>query len=466
MGEKVVNLCPSQTDTLKMVKEESATRQSTAANSVGSEELRKPHEMIVMMPRSGRITLTGRRVYNALLHVSQAQMRVMNEMPPADFLFRAPLAFLLRATGSSGEQRTAAKKYLKEMRGLEVDWESTAAGDGMKWKGFSMLSEVILEECRGENWVSWSYPPTLMSALREPTRWAKLDLEILGKLGTYTALALYEICARYRDNPSGLTSRKPVSWWADALSNTPSGSDRREWRKFKNEKLNAAIEEVNRETEIDIELIEHKQGRAVEEAQFSVRKKHRVPVAKKTEVVDLDLIQKALQLGIREIKLDPLLQEYGDDAVRMALNHLESRTASKQYRPIENTHSYLRTVLRSGGVTPVSDSISDGPLGSDVAPQLLRANIGRPASNKVTTPDSSEEVQRLQKIRSELEAMSTETRQVFVNQAVVKLIEKGLFTPVIRRRFEQGDDLHGVLGAMVIKCFDESKLREKENVEH
>lgn len=428
--------------------EESTLRNGTATTSTGGEELRKPHEMIVMMPRSGRITLTGRRVYNALLHQSQAQMMAMKDMPSADFLFRAPLVSLLRATGSSGEQRTAAKKYLKEMRGLEVDWESTAAGDGVKWKGFSMLAEVILEERNGENWVSWSYPPTLMSALREPTRWAKLDLEVLGKLGTYTALALYEICARYRDNPSGLTSRKPVSWWADALSNTPAGTDRREWRKFKNEKLKAAIAEVNRETEIDIDLIEHKQGRAVEEAQFSVRKKHRTAAPQKFEVIDLELIQKALQLGIREVKLDPLIQEFGDEAVRSALTHLESRTANRQFRPIENSYSYLRTLLRGGGVNTPSDTGS--PL---VQPPLT--DTGRPTAADVVAPASHDEALRLQKLRADLESMIADDRRIFVNQAVSKLIEKGLFTPVIRRRFEQGDELHGVLGAMVIQCYAE-----------
>jgi hypothetical protein len=386
-------------------------------------------------------------------------MMVMKDMPSADFLFRAPLVSLLRATGSSGEQRTAAKKYLKEMRGLEVDWESTAAGDGVKWKGFSMLSEVILEERNGENWVSWSYPPTLMTAIREPTRWAKLDLEVLGKLGTYTALALYEICARYRDNPSGLTSRKPVIWWADALSNTPPGSDRREWRKFKNEKLKAAIAEVNRETEIDIELIEHKQGRAVDEAQFSVRKKLRSPLSMKVDVVDLELVQKALQLGIREIKLDPLIQEFGEDAVRAALSHLEARTVNRQFRPIENSYSYLRTVLRSGGLTPTSTPVLDGSSTVEQNKNHLNVEPTRRVVAKADLPPSSEESLRLQQMRSELEAMSADDRRVYVSQAVSKLIEKGLFTPVIRRRFEQGDELHGVLGAMVIQCYSERTHR-------
>lgn len=210
-------------------------------------ELNKPHEMIVMIPRSKRVTLTGRRIYNALLQVSQVRLTAMQTMPAADFMFEAPLQSILRTSGSAGEDRTAAKRYLKEMRGLEVDWESTAPGDGVKWRGFSMLSEVAIEVRKGENWVSWSYPPTIMAALREPSRWARINLDVLAGLSTYAAVALYEICARYRDNPSGVTSRKPVAWWADALSHAPGATERREWRKFKNERVNPAVEEINAE---------------------------------------------------------------------------------------------------------------------------------------------------------------------------------------------------------------------------
>ena len=119
-------------------------------------ELRKPHEMIVMIPRSRRVTLTGRRLYNAMLQVAQSRLVAMDSMPKADYMFEAPLPALLRTTGSSGEDRTAAKRYLREMRGLEVDWESTAPGDSVKWRGFSMLSEVAIEVRNGENWVAWS----------------------------------------------------------------------------------------------------------------------------------------------------------------------------------------------------------------------------------------------------------------------------------------------------------------------
>ena len=49
-------------------------------------ELRKPHEMIVMMPRSARVTLTGRRIYSALLQVAQTRLVALPAMPAADFM--------------------------------------------------------------------------------------------------------------------------------------------------------------------------------------------------------------------------------------------------------------------------------------------------------------------------------------------------------------------------------------------
>jgi hypothetical protein len=221
-----------------------------AASSTESLELRKPHEMVVLMPRTRRVSLTGRLLYNVLLQLSQDRLTSMPAMPPADYMFEAPIPALLRTSGASVEDRTKAKRYLKEMKTIEVDWESTAPGDGIKWRAFNMLSEVVIEQRRGENWVQWSFPPSIMSALREPMRWARLDLEVMARLGTYAAVALYEICARYRDNPGGVTSRKPVTWWVDALSSAPPGTEKRQWRKFKNERLKAAVEEINRETDL------------------------------------------------------------------------------------------------------------------------------------------------------------------------------------------------------------------------
>ena len=414
-------------------------------------ELRKPHEMIVMLPRSARVTLTGRRIYSALLQVAQTRLVALPAMPAADFMFEAPLAAILRTTGSSGSERTAAKKYLIEMRSLEVDWESTAPGDGVKWRGFSMLSEVALEQRRGENWVSWSYPPTIMAALREPHRWARIDLDVLAKLGSYTAVALYEICARYRENPSGVTSRKPVAWWVDALSNGP-GSERREWRKFKNERVKDAIVEINAETDLDVDLIEHKQGRVITEVQFAVRKKRQVsaPRFSSSEPVDATLVMRAETLGIREIKLEGLLKEFGDDRVRAQIEVLERRAANKTLRTIDNAFSYLRSLLRN------EPAFEESPKKSHASsPAVVPAAPPPPApARPIPSVDGSAWLrEQIEAMKREVAALEPAVLRRWVDQALQDLSRKGALNAVISRRARQGDVLHGLLGSAVVYAY-------------
>lgn len=442
------------------------TARSATDSSQESVELRKPHEMIVMVPRSKRVTLTGRRIYNALMQVSQARLSAMEHMPPADYMFEAPLPAILRTTGSSGEDRTAAKRYLREMRGLEVDWESTAPGDGVKWRGFSMLSEVAIEVRNGENWVSWSYPPTIMAALKEPKRWARIDLDVLASLSSYAGVALYEICARYRDNPGGVTSRKPVAWWADALSQAPAGSERREWRKFKNERLKPAIDEINAETDLEIELVEHKQGRAVVEVQFAVRKKRvDAKVRQSGDVVDANLVLRAESLGIRELKLEGLIKEFGEAAVRTNVEVLERRTANRSLRGVDNAYSYLRSLLRNEGAAPLPAAV---PRHEEVAVPDIEAELGdrtlSPSEMRIAAeiekrhapaPASDWLNERIAVLREELAAMAPERRNVFVESAIQELTSKGLMTAVISRRVAQGDVLHGMVGAIVVRHYAE-----------
>jgi len=408
-------------------------------------ELRKPHEMVVMVPRSARVTLTARRIYTVLLQVSQARLGSMETMPLADFLFEAPLATILRTTGSDASDRTAAKRYLGEMRSLEVDWESTAPGDGVKWRGFSMLSEVALEVRRGETWVSWSFPPSIMSALREPSRWARIDLDVLARLGTYASVALYEICARYRDNPGGVTSRKPVGWWTDALSNMPGG-DRREWRKFKNERIKEAVDEINQETDLEIELIEHRQGRTVHEVQFAVRRRSKVAAVRTgtQSPVDANLVLRAETLGIREIKLDGLIKEFGDALVREKIEALEKRAGNSSLRVVDNAYSYLRSLLRN--VPPVSTV--------PTVVEVLEIPAAPAEPPPPAVPTAAELVgERIRAMKREIEALPAAERQLWVDRALQQLAAKGMLTGVISRRATQGDVMHGLLGSVIVQTY-------------
>ena len=178
--------------------------------------IKQPHEMIVLKPVGPhKVTLIGRRLYSALLATSQQELNGV--VPLATHTFEAPLQSLLKFSGGDGNERTVARRYFQEMQELSVSWESTAPGDGVKWVGLNMLSQAKILVRGGQTWVSWAFPPEIMEMIISPDRYAVWNLRVSSQLGTYSALALYEICARYRDNPSGVTSRKSSDWWIDAL---------------------------------------------------------------------------------------------------------------------------------------------------------------------------------------------------------------------------------------------------------
>ena len=421
--------------------------------------LRKPHEMIVMVPKSATVTLTARRIYTVLLQVAQTRLDRLQAMPAADFMFEAPLLAILKGTGSKGGDRTAAKKYLAEMRSIEVDWESTAPGDGIKWRGFSMLSEVVLEVRRGENWVSWMFPPSIMTALMDPQRWARIDLDVLARLNTYASIALYEICVRYRDNPGGLTSRKPSGWWTDALSNVPGG-DRREWRKFKNERIKPAVAEINAKTDIVIDLVEHKQGRKLSEVQFSVRRKARQAVKPAHAPIDTNLIVRAQILGISEAKVDALIREFDMTPVELQLCELERRVANTTLKTVENAYSYLRALLLRAVEEAVMSLVADPPPANKLVSRLEP----QPLLVHPLTSDSVWLGERLRTLMREMENLLEVDRRHWLNLAVQDLSARGLLTAAVSRRAVLGEITKGMLGSKAVQIYAEATYGSGWNV--
>lgn len=416
--------------------------------------LRKPHEMIVMVPKSPRgITAMGRRVYNVMLHIAQMHLAALRVMPPADYLFEAPLQTILRTSGSSSDDRTVVKRYIREMLHIEVDWESTSPGDGVKFRGFSLLSEASIAVRNGENWVSWSYPPTLMSALRQPPLWAEIDLKVLATLSSYEAIALFEICARYRNNPGGRTSRRPVSWWLNVLSR--SNAEKREWRKFKNERVNKAIEEINQLTDLEIELVEHREGRAVSHVQFIVRdRQRRRGAAGKIEPVDVSLSMRAGKLGISETKLASLTKGFGEEAVQRGLALVERRVAKPEMRAIENTHSYLRSILRNGDV--LAEASADVESAPEPVQEELPLQDGNGSSLILRGAKEAEALRkdkRFSEVRDELRGLGAHIHRAYAEAVMAELTEEGRATAVLRRRVAQGDYFFGTLGVLMVQRY-------------
>ena len=199
---------------------------SAASNTAGT--LSKSVFALAIEPLTMALTVTGRKAYDVMLWIAQGSE------PAADGGYTSPVSAILRGYGSTTKASERVQRYIEQMVQTTVVWRPLAASeqatllpDGFEGKAgakvteeartFPLLAEARLYIRGGEAWVTWYYPPSIRDQLVNPERWAQIELNSIARLSTYTAVALYEICARYKASPGGLTSRHEPEFWTRVL---------------------------------------------------------------------------------------------------------------------------------------------------------------------------------------------------------------------------------------------------------
>lgn len=303
------------------------------------------------MPKSARITLLGRKSYNVLLYEAQDQGLDKD-------VFRAPLERIIRGVDFDSHDHALVKKHLRAMVSTTVEWQSPTTGEGSSWNVSGLLAHARLSKERGQVWVEWSYAVNLKQELLEPTVFARLKLEVISQLRSHAAVALYEICTRYKD--VGRTARQEWRWWRPVLSGQPETerTQRLEYRIFKRDTLKPAVAEVNAITDLEVALVEHKRGRFVDEIQFTIQpeKQAALPLARPARPVDLGLIARAARSGVREETAEALIERHGEDALRGGLDALERRITSAYPEPLRDPQRYLRALMPASAEPAAGDA--------------------------------------------------------------------------------------------------------------
>ncbi|MFN5096894.1 MAG: hypothetical protein ACK5BY_13360 [Limnohabitans sp.] len=419
----------------------------------GSNTLRKPVEALVMVPRTHKLTPLARKMYTVFLYVTQQTLKQMGAIPPGNYLFEAPLVDVLRAAGAEG-QNTMAKTYLAEMRKIEVSWDAPDVDYGPVHIGFNMISETRIVKREGMVILQWALPPTLLEVLADPKRWASINLLYLAQLKLYASIVLYEICSRYRNNPSHLTSRMPVEWWIELLTASPTVIDPAtgklkliEWRKYKNKYLHAAIEEINEKSDLHIQLIEDKLGgKAIKEAQFFVKVKadaRQAPqIEVKVEPISDQVLAMAKHSQISDLKeLQALVEKYKEPAVSQALERLRERMSQGFSPEVGSPIGYLRHILRV--MNPPTEELFEPqapfPARSvlnESKPSAPISTLGSESRNLFDESNLAETwlANRQAEILDELKSMKPDEIQTWLTAYGETLRKKGLLTPTTRDR--------------------------------
>ncbi len=352
----------------------------TASADVGADLLRKPVNTLAIVPKSARITMLGRKSYNVLLFEAQEQ-GLENE------LFRAPLERIIRGIDFDSHDHALIKKHLRAMVSTTVEWQSPTPGEGSSWNVSGLLAHARLSKEHGQVWVEWSYAVNLKQELLEPTVFARLKLEVISQLRSHAGVALYEICTRYKE--VGRTSRQAWRWWHPVLSGNPATDKtaRLEYRIFKRDTLKPAIAEVNAITDLQVELLEHRQGRFIDEIQFRIQAKRQtaLPLTPRPAAVDLRLVARARELGIDDEVAEALVREHGEAVVERGLDALGRRCASAYPEPLRDAARYLRALLGNDAKARAQALAEVGGTGAVMAAESLPQS-GWPASEKPLRP--------------------------------------------------------------------------------
>lgn len=302
--------------------------------------LKKPVNTLAIVPQNRKITALGRKAYNVMLSIAQTQ-GVEKEV------FRAPLAEIVSGIDYGSNDLELIKKHLRAMASTIVEWNSPTTGEGTKWTVCPLISHATIVKESNQNFLEWGYARPLRNELLSPAVFSKLSIGMLSQMHTHAGIVLYEICTRYKN--VGRTSRQHWRWWLPVLTGQPN-SDRlakTEYRFFKRDTIKPAIAEVCSITDIEIELVEYKEGKSIAEVQFHVRRKIQTPLPLKSppKPVDLSIIKKAYDLGINEDRAEELISKHGEEQVRQGLIDLESRMASAFPAPVREPFRYLKATL-------------------------------------------------------------------------------------------------------------------------
>jgi hypothetical protein len=339
------------------------SKPAAQASSYAQRTLNKSVFALAIEPLNLALTVTGRKAYDVML------LMALDRRPAPDGSYSSPISEILRGTGSHITLASRVQTYIQQMVQTSVVYRPLAESDRQasiegvdrleassdEARTFSLLAEARIYMKGGQHWVSWFYPPTIRDELLNPARWAQISLSSIARLSTYTGLALYEIAARYRDAPGGLTTKHPPDFWTRVLREG-GGAGARVWRKFKSERLVPAIREINEATDIHVELVETREGREVSHVQFRVKRKPRTNV--EAAPIDVTLPMQAARLGIREDDLDELIRRFGSDRVQRGFTAIDEYLEKRGTSAIMNRLSYLKAVLERQSVDDAGGGIA------------------------------------------------------------------------------------------------------------
>ena len=316
-------------------------------------EFRKANEAIGLRVSEGRLSLLSRKLFNVMMYHAQQQREPGQNAPinteAAKKYFWIPLAEVARDAAYHSNDTEKLKVHLAELEDIRVHME-----DSIQWTSQRLVSAVTLvnpaglKKKGGQIWFGFAFPPEVAALVTSPgSSYTKLAIYYQTMLRSGTSLGLYEVCRRFLTNPSKVTYRQEWEWWYGVMSGNPISEVAPQYKYFKRDVLKPAIAEINMTTDINIELIEHTQGRKIIALQFKVAPAQQSALAfPAPTIIDTALLARIMALGLGQSYAEDVLDNTDESVILATLALVEERIASSNKPKIDSPAAFFKMALK------------------------------------------------------------------------------------------------------------------------
>jgi hypothetical protein len=326
-----------------------------------------------------------------MYHAQECKVPGLNapiDTPAAKKYFWMPLSTLARDAAYDSKDTEFLKAQLEELGNIKLLLENER-----QWTSERMVASVTLvnpqgfKKHSGQVWFGYAFPPEVHELVMAPGTYTRLNIFYQGLLRSGTALALYEICRRYASNPSRRTLIETYEHWYGVLTGNAVGlDDPPPYKYFKRDVIKPAIAQINSLTDINIELIEHKNGRRVDRLQFFVEAARQPQLEfPAPPVIDLELIGRVMKFGFSQLEASELVAQHGEVTIITAAAFVEGRLGQQNSPKLDSPAAYFRWTLKSGK-TPAQELLQQ----SGAKPKAPKARDGQNVMEKFLAARANE----------------------------------------------------------------------------
>lgn len=285
----------------------------------------KKHSSIVQM--SNVTTLVERKSMNALIRIAKDCLK----RDPNQRIFTCEIGLIKRLAGLWDNDNSELKEALKRLSHTKIEY-NIFNKDKEEWGFFSFLAEVkIRSEGVGKSaYITFEFPSTVLSVIKHPNMFVKLNLFIIRGLKSKHSVVLYEFMKDYQNL---WRYRCDINAFRKLMGINPGQYSI--FSMLRKRVLDTAIAEINQQTDIQIEYELERMGRKVTAIILKVcSNKGRYQEGNSSQTIK----DKLKRFGLVESKIEELLRKHTEEMLQANIEIVEEQISQGK---VKNKIGYL-----------------------------------------------------------------------------------------------------------------------------